>query len=71
MTRDEWLRRYREYYRQQRPDLTARQLDDLVDIEAFDGLSGEFPDDPEAAAERVILDWDQEDRVRPEDRLRQ
>jgi hypothetical protein len=60
MNRNEWLHRYRQRYRQRRPDLTAEQLDDVADIEAFDSLSGDYPDDPEAAAESTIVDWDQE-----------
>jgi hypothetical protein len=64
MTRIEWLRRYRERYHSRRPHLTAKQLDDLADVEAYDALSGEFPDDPEAAAERELRDWDAEEGPR-------
>lgn len=62
MTRSEWLQRYRERYRLRRPDLTAQQLDDLADIEAYDSLGGDYPDDPEAAAESEVRDWDEGSR---------
>ena len=63
MTRTEWLQRYRKRYHERRPNLTAQQLDDLADIEAYDSLSTEFPYDPEAAAESIVQDWDTEDRT--------
>jgi hypothetical protein len=48
MTRDEWLRRYRERHRQRRPHMTRQQLDD---VEAYETLSVDYPNDPEAAAD--------------------
>lgn len=63
MNRSEWLQRYRARYRERRPDLTAQQLDDLADIEAYDSLSDDYPYDPEAAADAEVSDWNVEDRA--------
>ena len=57
MPRDEWLRRFRARYKVRRSVLSEEYLDEIASLEAHEALSGEYPNEPELAADVDLDSW--------------
>ena len=51
LTRDEWLRRYRQRILYHQPSMSPALLDDYATLDTYHVMSLDFPDEPEFAVD--------------------